>query len=364
MITAIISLIIIAVAIYLLAIITDHFFVPSLDQVAKRLDMPHDVAGASLMAVGSSAPELFIALTAVFIGSEHASIGIGTIVGSAVFNILVITGASAIIAGDLIVKKGAVERDIIVYLLSVGLLLFVFIDGRVVFWEAAIMLLAYISYLGILWRWGENNPDKSEIKSEEKENSPEKENSSPKEAKPSIFSIINKPIIAIFGIFARDPEKQYVWAMFVSIAAIAGLSFLLVEATINLSEALQLPALIVSMTLLAAGTSAPDLIASVNVARDGRGSMAIANAVGSDIFDVLIGLSVPWLIAITFLSAGTIEIDTSGLMNSIFLLLFTTGLLYLFLYTDRKLTRREGFALLFAYAVYVGYAFYNSGAAV
>jgi K+-dependent Na+/Ca+ exchanger-like protein len=356
---AIISLIIIGVAIYILAIITEHFFVPSLDQVAKRLDMPHDVAGASLMAVGSSAPELFIALTAIFIGSENASIGIGTIVGSAVFNILVITGASALIAGDLVVKKGAVERDIIVYLLSVGLLLFVFIDGQIVLWEAVVMFLGYVSYLAVLWYWGENVANNNQEGGEE--NSPEvKEEHTVTEKKQNIFAIINTIISRLFGIIARDPEKQYVWAMLVSIAAIAGLSFILVEATIILSEALNLPSLIVSMTLLAAGTSAPDLIASVDVARDGRGSMAIANAVGSDIFDVLIGLSVPWLIALTALGAGVIEIDTSGLMNSIFLLLFTTGLLYLFLYTDRKLTRREGILLLIAYAIYVAYAFFNT----
>lgn len=354
--TALLSILVIAIAVYILAIITDHFFVPSLDQVAQRLDMPNDVAGASLMAIGSSAPELFIALTAVFIGSEHGSVGIGTIVGSAVFNILVITGASALIVGDMKIKKGAVERDIIIYLLSVGLLLFVFQDGKIVLWEAGVMLAGYVSYLVVLWIWSEAYDDDEE---EIQQHAKQKEHNAA-HATRNVFSTINDIISRIFGLIARDPEKQYLWAMFISIAAIAGLSYVLVEAAVELSHALHLPPVIVSMTLLAAGTSAPDLIASVGVAREGRGTMAVANAVGSDIFDVLIGLGVPWLIGLTALAKGTIEVDTTGLSTSIFLLLFTTGLLYLFLYTDRKLTRIEGAILLVAYAAYVGYAFIST----
>jgi K+-dependent Na+/Ca+ exchanger-like protein len=353
--TALISLLIIIAAVYLLAIITDHFFVPSLDQVALRLDMPSDVAGASLMAIGSSAPELFIALTAVFIGAEHGSVGIGTIVGSAVFNILVITGASAIIAGDMKIKKGAVERDIIIYLLSIGLLLYVFQDGQVVLWEAGALFIMYVSYLAILWFWSEN------VTNGEDEERPQVTHDT--ETKRNAFTIVNDLIKQLFGIIARDPEKQYVWAMLISVAAIAGLSFILVEAAVELAHALNIPPVIVSMTLLAAGTSAPDLIASVNVAREGRGSMAVANAVGSDIFDVLIGLGVPWLIALTFLGQNIITVDTTGLTTSIFLLMFTTGLLYLFLYTDRKLTRFEGILLLIAYAIYVVYAFFSTAGA-
>ncbi|MEO1163738.1 MAG: sodium:calcium antiporter, partial [Chloroflexota bacterium] len=75
------SLIVIIVSVYFLAIITEEFFVISLDAVSQRFSIPSDVAGASLMAIGSSAPELFIALIAVFTGGDHADVGIGTIVG-------------------------------------------------------------------------------------------------------------------------------------------------------------------------------------------------------------------------------------------------------------------------------------------
>ena len=118
---AILSLVIIAVSIYLLAIITDEFFITSLDQISNKLKLPHNVAGASLMAMGSSAPELAIALLALFNkGGEHSDVGIGTIVGSAVFNILVITGVSAI-ARPARVTWRVVVRDVVVYSVSIGL---------------------------------------------------------------------------------------------------------------------------------------------------------------------------------------------------------------------------------------------------
>ncbi len=82
---------------YLLAKICDEYFVSSLDIIAKKWKLSEDVAGATLMAVGSSAPEFFTALIAVMkVGSEQ--VGAGTIVGSAIFNILVIVGASAVVA--------------------------------------------------------------------------------------------------------------------------------------------------------------------------------------------------------------------------------------------------------------------------
>ncbi|MCI5158494.1 MAG: sodium:calcium antiporter, partial [Candidatus Electrothrix sp. AUS1_2] len=120
------SLLIMLFAIYILAIMTDEYFISSLDHISHLLNLPHNVAGASLMAMGSSAPELAIALTALFEGSgEHSDVGIGTIVGSAVFNILVITGASAL-ARPAKITLSVVIRDCLVYVTSIVLLLVTF----------------------------------------------------------------------------------------------------------------------------------------------------------------------------------------------------------------------------------------------
>jgi len=338
----------IAASIFMLSIVTEDFFIPSLDQVAKRFNMPSDIAGASLMAVGSSAPELFIALLALFIGGAHADVGVGTIVGSAVFNILVITGASAAIAGNLAIKRGSVERDIAFYLGSVILLLIVFWDATITAWEAFIFVAAYVMYLVVLFVWGGRNKAK------------EPEFADPvaalaKEKPKSIGAKLGHFIQQAFKLIARDPIKNYWWSMLISVAAIAVISYILVETAIGLSDSLNLPPVIVSLTLLAAATSVPDLIASVNVAKQGRGNMAVSNAVGSNIFDILIGLGVPWLIAIFALDRSTIVVDSEGLLLSIAILGATTVVLYFFLFTRRTLARWEGIVLLLLYVVYIAY---------
>jgi len=353
------SLAAILVSVYLLAIITEEFFIISLDEISTKLKLPSDVAGASLMAMGSSAPELFIALIAVFIGGSHADVGIGTIVGSAVFNILVITGMSAVVAGTLVMNPTAIGRDIIFYLGSVAILLFVFFDGQIMLWETGIMLAAYAGYLALLWIWSRTNQEDAATETvggghatkEGKEKPGKKQN---------YFTQLSRITTKLFSIVMPNPKKNYIWVMIASILFIIALSYVLVESAIVLSTALNLPPLIVSLTLLAAGTSAPDLIASIDVAEDGRGTMAISNAVGSNIFDVLIGLGVPWLIGIG-ISQHFIEVGTDGLLESIFLLSVTVIILFAFLYTGRKLTRIEGLGLLAVYVAYVVYVIVTTG---
>ena len=342
----IISFLVIVVAVYLIAVVTEDFFIVSLDKVATRLEMPSDVAGASLMAVGSSAPELAIALFAVILGGSHGDVGIGTIVGSAVFNILVITGASAIVAGELVINNRSVERDVAFYLLSVVLLLFVFFDGNILLWEIILLLGAYVVYLLVLWRWGNSQPKEAEV-----EHTPPEERDT---GQANLLQRVHHLVARLFAVIARNPAEQYVWALIISIVAIALLGYVLVEAVVILANAIGLPPVIVSLTLLAAGTSAPDLIASVNVAREGRGSMAIANAVGSNIFDILVGLGLPWLIMLFFINP-TIEVTTEGLVTSIMILGGTVFILYGFLYAGRSFTRREGLILLGIYVLYVIY---------
>ena len=149
-----ISLIVILVSVLVLAVVTDRFFIPSLDEISRRLKLSDEVAGASLMAIGSSAPELAIALMALFTGGgQHSDVGIGTIVGSAVFNILVITGVSAVVAGGLHIHIFAVGRDIVYYLISILYLGLVFFDGHVSLIEAVLGLAGYVVYMGVLIVW-------------------------------------------------------------------------------------------------------------------------------------------------------------------------------------------------------------------
>jgi K+-dependent Na+/Ca+ exchanger-like protein len=341
------SLLVIMASVYVLAIITEEYFIISLDKLSTRMEIPSDVAGASLMAMGSSAPEICIALIAVFIGGSHGEVGIGTIVGSAVFNILVITGASALVAGQLAMNIESVQRDIAFYIISILLLLFVFWNGEILIWESILLLVAYVVYLVVLWRWGDTHPSPREH--------PKRHPIKQDETQKSLLSRFNRLLVRVFGFVARDPEEDYIWSMVVSIAGIAILSYILVEAALALSAAINLPPVIVSLTVLAAGTSAPDLISSISVAEEGRGNMAIANAVGSNIFDILVGLGLPWLL-ILLLGDPQLFVSTDGLISSIIVLTVTVLLLYYFLYSNSTFTRRDGIILIIVYVVYIAYA--------
>jgi K+-dependent Na+/Ca+ exchanger-like protein len=343
------SLAIIVGAVYLLAIITDSFFIISLDQISRRLNLSDEVAGASLMAMGSSAPELAIALIALFSGGgAHSDVGVGAIVGSAVFNILVITGVSAVAANGLRIHMFAVRHDTAYYLLSIGYLALIFSDGQVVLWEAGLGIVAYAIYVIMLAVW--KAPEKPEEEREQKVvESPEYPQSD------NLFRQVEAAIVKVIKMITGAPSENYVWTFIVAIAFIIVLSYILVEATLVFSAGIGIPPVIVALTLLAAGTSAPDLISSIEVAKEGRGGMAVANAIGSDIFDVFIGLGVPWVIAIIALGKSEIIIDVGDLWVSIGILVATTLVLYGFLHTERNLSRNEGIILLVLYAAFVIY---------
>lgn len=351
------SLALILVSVFVLAVITDKFFIPSLDEISRRLKLSDEVAGASLMAMGSSAPELAIALIALFSGGgEHSDVGIGTIVGSAVFNILVITGVSAVVASGLHIHVFAVRRDILYYLVSIGYLAMVFFDGHVSLIEAILGLVGYVVYMGVL----------IVLKDPEVVDEPEpldNEGSAESAAGIQVWRQFESLVVSVLRRITGAPEKNFVWAFIVSITLIVALSYVLVEATIVFSAGIGIPPVIVALTLLAAGTSAPDLISSVDVAREGRGGMAVANAVGSNTFDLLVGLALPWTIALTILGISGIEVATNDLWISIGILVGTTLVLFGFLESERSLSRREGWVLLMLYAVFVVYTL-ASGSAI
>lgn len=360
---ALLSLTAMIAAIFVLSVITDEFFIPSLDKISNRWELPPDVAGASLMAVGSSAPELSIALFALFTnGGAHSDVGIGTIVGSAVFNILVITGVSAAIR-EARITLPAIIRDTFFYLGSIIGLLAVFWDGRVNVGECLFLIAFYAGYLAFLFF--------VDLGKEPEMTLPERPPVGTEFATPKAGQAVNRSAIrrlqaAIHdsvGKATGDPSENYMRAFGVSIFFICVLSYVLVEMAVIFSDAVGLPPVIVALTILAAGTSAPDLLASMAVAKQGRGSMAVANAIGSNIFDILICLGLPWLLALLFLGMPVIEVGTGDLIPSVLILISTVVVLFYFLWTDRTLARWEGWILILLYGAYVVMTVMTGGAA-
>ena len=341
----IISIIALLFSFYLLNEVTDRFFVPSLDKIARKWKMSDDAAGATLMAAGSSAPELFIAIIALTSG-DNFDIGVGTIVGSALFNLLVIIGAVGLVRRSTIAWQPMI-RDIIFYILSIGLLYWAYASGHISMLHVGIFVGVYLVYVVAVVYWRRILPH-DEHKDDEDDEDDEDPNWK-KYVRPLDF-ILEK-------LFA--PEKYYGINFLVSIALIAGLSWVLVESAVIISEALDVPKYIIGLTILAFGTSVPDMMSSIIVAKQGRGGMAISNALGSNIFDILIGLGLPWLVLIFMKDAG-ISVDTGEISKHILVLLGSVvGMLALFLISRWRINRLIGILMIGTYLAYLGYVIFS-----
>ncbi|KAM9826584.1 sodium/potassium/calcium exchanger 1-like isoform X2 [Syngnathus typhle] len=129
-----------------LAIVCDEFFVPTLEVITNKLDISDDVAGATFMAAGGSAPELFTSLIGVFV--SHSNVGISTIVGSAVFNILFVIGMCAIFSREMLhLTWWPLFRDVSFYILDLMMLIIFFLDNTILWWESTMLVLGYLSYV-------------------------------------------------------------------------------------------------------------------------------------------------------------------------------------------------------------------------
>ncbi|GBG31067.1 Sodium/potassium/calcium exchanger 2 [Hondaea fermentalgiana] len=134
-----------------LAIVCDDYLVSALERISEALNLSEDVAGATFLAAGSSAPELFVSLADNVISNPPKSVGVGTVVGSAIFNILVIIGLSAMLAGSTLhLDWRPLARDVTFYVVSIVALLGVIIDEEAHWWEGLILLFLYSLYIGFM----------------------------------------------------------------------------------------------------------------------------------------------------------------------------------------------------------------------
>lgn len=136
-----------------LAIVCDEFFVPSLDVIIEKLDIQDDVAGATFMAAGGSAPELFTSVIGVFVSFDD--VGIGTIVGSAVFNILFVIGMCALFSKTVLTLTWwPLFRDCFFYSASLVTLIIFFKDNLIEWYEALVLFCFYIAYVSFM-KWNQ-----------------------------------------------------------------------------------------------------------------------------------------------------------------------------------------------------------------
>ena len=354
------------VAFYFLDKICDDYFIDALDRISQKLKLSPELAGTTFMAIASSAPELSVSLIALFRPGDHESIGMGTIVGSALFNLLFVIGASAFVAKKIKLKWQTVMRDTLFYFIIILLLIVGFWDGKIDLFESVTFVILYGIYIFLAVYWRKILPDENFfIKMHKKMvfgwrktrihlNELEAAKTKKKRKGHSLFHWFEYGIDAVLGLFYQSREK-YWWAFILSTIFIVGLSWQIVDSAIIVADILDIPEAIVALTVLAIGTSIPDFITSYIVAKDGRGSMAISNAVGSNIFDILFGLGLPWMLWI-IINQKEVTLSREGLISSVLLLCGFVVLFFVISGIQKwKLNRWGGIVLMASYVAYLSW---------
>ncbi|XP_017062347.1 sodium/potassium/calcium exchanger 4 [Drosophila ficusphila] len=351
-----------------LAIVCDDYLVPAMERLCYSLRLTYDVAGATFLAAATSAPELFINFVATFI--TQGDIGLGTIVGSSVFNILVIPAICGILAQPNKLDWWPVTRDTIWYLVAITALTIVLWDSLVFWYEAVGLLLLYCIYLIqlILDRRIQNLVRKEHTESELMNENPMTREDEPlqgfkdqvcraPELKSNtwqwIWWLIKYPAKVVLACTIPSVRSIFFLTMLMATVWIIALAYLLAWFLTVLGYNCNIPDSIMGLTFLAAGTSIPEAASSFIVSKKGYGSMSICNAIGSNTFNIFMCLGLPWVLK-NLISKDSIAIDSSALTITNGLLVFTAVILYgSLLITKFVIGKVVGWISLISYVLFV-----------
>lgn len=295
------------------------WFVDGAAGIATKFGIPQLVIGLTIVAMGTSAPEAAVSITAAFAG--NAEITIGNIVGSNVLNILIILGITALVY-PVAVQKSSLVFDIPVVLFATAILFGLGYDGNISRLDGIIMLVVFVAYLFFLF-WDAKRPKKlesAEVQQEEAENEETKNEG-------KNLSLLKALIFTVIGL----------------VLIVAGSNFVVKSATF-IATALGLSQRFIGLTIVALGTSLPELFTSVTAAMKKNSDIAVGNIVGSNIFNILfiVGLS-GLIIPVPFAPAFRFDTLVSG-VAAILLLLCSLP--------KKRLSRIAGIFFLICYAVY------------
>jgi len=295
-------------------------------------------------------------------------VGIGTIVGSAVFNLCCIIGGTALFTPNVLtIDWKPITRDTFFYGLSIAAMIAVLRDGLVTMPEASALIVCYFFYVlfmyfnpsimsGVARCCGENPSEKVDSDDKKEDEEEEDEDESP------IAKAISRPLNIAFEVTipncSLDQNKdRYLITFFASIMWIGILSYFMVTWASKLGCIWNIHPAIMGVTVLAAGTSVPDAIGSLLVARDGQGDMAVSNAIGSNVFDILLGLGLPWVLSgLVYRGSAGITVDAANLVPLSFILVGTLVAVYtVTLLSGFRLTPLVGLIFFSFYFIFVAY---------
>ena len=313
------------------------FFSPAASYIQNKHDIPQSIKAAVIDAIASSFPEFCVAVIAVIM-IGRAEVGIASIVGSALYNVLVIPAAAGLVAASpMVISKEVVWRDNIYYLgvtLLLGAMLWLFPNE----WGAGVailFLLAYLGYVFLLQR---------DFKKSKNQNA---DSHQP--------DILDDKTEDDDELELKSEKKAWMWLVSMMIV-MGGATHVLVESSLALGDMLGIDGVLMGFVVIAAGTSVPDTALSVISAKKGHYDAAVSNVFGSNIFDICICLSIPILLALALSGEPTaIDLPQLGLIWSLIGATFIAA--YLFWSNNYTLTKAKAGMMGMIYLLIILVAF-------
>lgn len=296
------------------------YFVDGCVSIAQLLHVPNLIIGLTIVAMGTSAPEAAVSISSAVSNSQDAGITVGNLIGSNLLNILIILGISAVFV-PIAVESSLLKKDF-------PLLLGSAIIVPLLFWSCGmkgsrlggfVLLAFFLAFM--IWTVTSAMSDRKKII---KDQSSEGENSKkPMSVPRSIIYAAGGLAVVIFG------------------------GQLAVYCAKDIAHGIGISETLIGLTVVALGTSLPELITSVVSARKGNSDLALGNVIGSNLFNILMVLGLTMIIS-------PFNVNTENIIDAL-CVLAATVLCYFFAATRKKIGRIEGVIFLLAYAVYLTY---------
>ncbi len=276
--------------------------------LARRMNVPEIIIGLTIVAAGTSAPELFVSLVSALKGTPD--LAVGNVVGSNTMNCMLIVGCAAMVA-PMTISRSTVKKDIPFSVGASALLILLALESYLGRFDGIILLAGFVCFMIYTLMQAKNG-----------------------EAEPAD------------EVKQQNPWMSVLWLLTGLTMLVVG-SNIFVDAASNVAYALGISEGVVGLTVVAGGTSLPELATSVVAARKGQSAIAIGNVIGSNVFNILLILGLTATISPMQIE-GITTIDMAVMLTSVVLV-------WLFSYTRFTVERWEGAVLVIGYLVYLSW---------
>ena len=295
---------------FLFLIKGSDFFVDGASSIASHLKIPTIIVGLTIVAFGTSAPEAAVSITSSLTGSN--AMAVSNVIGSNIFNMLMVIGIAALLS-NLLMEKSVLKKDL-PFLVAITLLfaIFIFIGWDITNIEGIILLIILAGYIIYLIRGSKKSKNANDVEAAK-------------------FTLPKSIILIIIGL-----------------AGIIIGGDLVVDSASAIAIALGMSETLVGLTIVAIGTSLPELVTSITALKKGENQLVIGNVIGSNIFNILFVLGASSAIS-------RIPLDSSMLIDVLFMM-GVTILCFIFGKTQDKYDKKEGVILIALFIAYMAFA--------